>query len=201
VPQLALRLWDVGGDSQTLVARGLYRPAGSGTEVFQLHPNGWRFAPGHVARLEITGADPPYARPSNGEFEVTIERLELRLPVREEPDCRTVQPTAAPATPPGQTLALGVAAGRPCGASRGRASLSLRLRCTRRGVMATATVRGARVRRVDFLVGGRRVARDTKAPFRRTVRRSGGRPATVTARASLRGEPSLRRRARARRCR
>jgi hypothetical protein len=198
VPQLALRLWDVDGDTQTLVARGLYRPRGSATELFQLHPNGWRFAPGHVARLEVTGADAPYARPSNGRFEVTIERLELRLPVRDEADCRTVQPTAAPVVPPGQQLALGVRAGEPCGAARRRRpALTLRFRCTRRGVMASATVRGARVRRVDFLAGTRRVARDTKAPFRRTVRRG----ATITARAALRGLPGIRRRARAPRCR
>src|SRR4051812_26807007 len=84
VPQIAGRLWDVApdGSSQTLVARGLYRPTGTGTEVWQLHANGWRFAPGHVAKLELLGADPPYARPSNGPFQVDVARLDLRLPVR-----------------------------------------------------------------------------------------------------------------------
>src|SRR5205085_3008642 len=43
--QIAARLWDVDpGGQQTLVARGLYRPAGSGTEAFQLHADGWKFA-------------------------------------------------------------------------------------------------------------------------------------------------------------
>ena len=108
--QVAARLWDVapGGTSQTLVARGLYRPSGGESDVWQLHANGWRFAPGHVARLELLGADPPYGRPSNLPFAVEVRRLELRLPVRERPDCRMVLPRAAPVRPPGQALAPGV---------------------------------------------------------------------------------------------
>ncbi|MEA2439490.1 MAG: type transport system ATP-binding protein, partial [Thermoleophilaceae bacterium] len=94
--QVAGRLWDVApdGSSQSLVARGEYRPTGAaGGEVWQLHANGWRFAPGHVAKLELLGSSPPSSRPSNGAFQVTVERLELRLPVRDRPDCRVVLPT------------------------------------------------------------------------------------------------------------
>jgi hypothetical protein len=110
--QVAARLWDVAPDgrSQTLVARALVRPSGRASDVWQLHPNGWRFAEGHVPRLELLGSDPPYGRPSNRPFDIDVERLELRLPVREEPDCRTVLPTAARVLPPGQTLAPGVPA-------------------------------------------------------------------------------------------
>ncbi len=110
--QIALRLWDVapGGTSQTLVARGSYRPSGQGTEVFQLHANGYRFEAGHVAKLEMLGSDAPYGRPSNAPSRVEVERLELRLPVREEPDCRTVLPAAAPVLPAGHELAPGVGA-------------------------------------------------------------------------------------------
>src|SRR5206468_10686852 len=52
--QIAGRLWDVtpDGSSQTLVARGLFRPTGDGRDAWQLNANGWRFAPGHVAKLE-----------------------------------------------------------------------------------------------------------------------------------------------------
>ena len=84
VAQIASRLWDVapGGGPQTLVARGTYRPASSGTEVWRLHPNGWRFAPGHVAKLELLGADAPYTRASNGSFQITVQSLDLRLPIR-----------------------------------------------------------------------------------------------------------------------
>jgi hypothetical protein len=84
--QIAARLWDVApdGSSQTLVARGTYRPLGSGaTETFRLHPNGWRFAPGHIPKLELLGADAPYTRVSNGAFQIAVTSLELRLPTRE----------------------------------------------------------------------------------------------------------------------
>jgi dienelactone hydrolase len=83
IAQIAARLWDVapGGGSQTLVARGLYRPSTSGRVIWQLHANGWRFAPGHVPKLELLGRDAPYARPSNGRFEIEVERLRVTLPV------------------------------------------------------------------------------------------------------------------------
>lgn len=69
-----------------LVARGLYRmkpEAPNGRQTFQLHANGWHFAPGHIPRLELLGRDAPYARPSNGTFSIAVSNLELRLPVHE----------------------------------------------------------------------------------------------------------------------
>jgi hypothetical protein len=110
--QVAGRLWDVapGGSGQTLVARGLFRPTGNGRFVWQLNANGWRFAPGHVAKLELLGEDPPYARPSNGSFTVTVNRLQLRLPVLDKPDCRVVMPIERPVVPAGYRLAPGVGA-------------------------------------------------------------------------------------------
>ncbi|MGH2994277.1 MAG: CocE/NonD family hydrolase, partial [Solirubrobacterales bacterium] len=86
-PQIAARLWDVSPNgSQTLVTRGIYRPTERRGHVFQLHPNGWRFEPGHVPKLELLGQDAPYARPSNGSgFTVEVEQLELELPVRDRP--------------------------------------------------------------------------------------------------------------------
>jgi hypothetical protein len=115
-PQIASRLWDVApdGSSQTLVARGLYRPTENGRQVWELHANGWRFAPGHVPKLELLGADPPYARPSNGSFEIAVDRVQLRLPVRERPGCRTIRRKARPVVPAGQRLAPGVKRGRRC---------------------------------------------------------------------------------------
>lgn len=80
--QVAARLWDVNGSSQTLVARGTYRPEGRGTERWQLHANGYRFAQGHTLKLELLGGDAPYTRFSNGAFDVTVKALELRLPRR-----------------------------------------------------------------------------------------------------------------------
>lgn len=81
--QVNARLWDVDGDSQRLVARATLRPSGGLADIWELHANGWRFAPGHVAKLELLGADAPYARPSNSAFTVRVSSLELRLPTRE----------------------------------------------------------------------------------------------------------------------
>ncbi|HEX8744430.1 MAG TPA: CocE/NonD family hydrolase [Thermoleophilaceae bacterium] len=119
--QVAARLWDVAPDgrTQTLVARGLYRPSGRSSDVWQLHANGWRFAEGHVPRLELLGTDLFYARPSNDPFRIDVERLELRLPVRDKPDCTVVMPTAALVVPPGQELAPGVSGEAAPGCERG----------------------------------------------------------------------------------
>jgi hypothetical protein len=106
--QIAGRLWDVAPDGrQTLVARGEYRPTGAARgEVWQLHANGWRFTRGHVPKLELLGSSPPSSRRSNGDFEVTVRKLSLRLPVRNRPDGRLVRRAAAPVLPPGQHSAL-----------------------------------------------------------------------------------------------
>lgn len=118
--QIAARLWDVDAEnsSQTLVARTLYRPVGSGGfEVFQLHANGYRFAPGHTAKLELLGADAPYGRQPSGAFSITVSDLELRLPVLDAPDCTQVL-SHAPPFAAGKPLAPGVAPNGtpPCGA-------------------------------------------------------------------------------------
>lgn len=83
VAQLDARLWDVapGGGSQRLVARGTYRPS-DGRNRWQLHPGAWRFKRGHTAELELLGGDVPYARPSNGVFQLTVRGLRVRLPLR-----------------------------------------------------------------------------------------------------------------------
>lgn len=85
VTQVASRLWDVAPDgrSQTLVARALYRPSGGASDAWELHANAWRFAAGHVAKLELLAADAPYGRPSNATFSTVVRSLDVRLPVRE----------------------------------------------------------------------------------------------------------------------
>jgi hypothetical protein len=110
-----------GGDTQTLVARGEYRPRGtSKTQVWQLHANGWKFKKGHVPKLELLGSSPPSSRPSNGSFQVTVKRLQLRLPTRDKPDCKVVRPAAKPVLPPKQRLAPGVGAKAAKGCHRRR---------------------------------------------------------------------------------
>jgi dienelactone hydrolase len=89
-PFIAARLWDVdpSSNTETLVARGLYRIDANnpdGLQVFQLHPGAWHFAAGHIPKLELLGQDSPYARTSNGQFTIQLADLQLRLPVHEEP--------------------------------------------------------------------------------------------------------------------
>jgi fermentation-respiration switch protein FrsA (DUF1100 family) len=110
-PELAARLWDIApGGRQTLIARGLYRPTGSGRVVFQLHANAWHFAGGHIVKLQLLGRDAPYARPSNGTFAITVSRLDLRLAVHERPGRGQVHAPAPLLVPCGQTPAPGLAA-------------------------------------------------------------------------------------------
>jgi hypothetical protein len=79
---IASRLWDVNGGTQTLVARGIYRLRDNqtGRVVFQLLGNGWRFARGHTAKLELVGSDSPFVRASNFGFSVKLSKLSISLP-------------------------------------------------------------------------------------------------------------------------
>jgi predicted acyl esterase len=87
--QVAARLLDVGPNGEeTLISRGLWRPQVSAKpvrQVFQLHPGGWRFAPGHTVKLELLPNDAPYGRASNGQQNVTVSLLQLRLPTVDRP--------------------------------------------------------------------------------------------------------------------
>ena len=175
-PQIAARLLDVGPDGQqTLVARAVYRPDPSGRQVFQLHPNGWHFAEGHVAKLQLLGRDAPYARASNGQFSVTVSNLELRLPVLEGPGGVVQAPQALP-LPPGAQAAPGVrtttlAASAEAIRRRSGAKLRLIVGCRR------AVLRGADVKRVKRVVVTRRGMRraDRRRPFRVGLRGGKGR--------------------------
>jgi hypothetical protein len=101
-PELAARLWDVdpASNTETLVARGLYRVTAGGPQVFQLHPGAWHFAAGHIPKLELLGQDSPYARTSNGQFSIAISDLELRLPVHEVPGAPGTPAAVTPPLPP-----------------------------------------------------------------------------------------------------
>ncbi|MGH2956860.1 MAG: thrombospondin type 3 repeat-containing protein [Solirubrobacterales bacterium] len=112
--QIAARLLDVdpATGNETLVARGLWRPkldlgVAPSRQVFQLHPNGWRFAEGHIPKLELLPSDTPYGRVSNGQAPVTVQNLQLRLPVLEQPGGLggLVEEPAGKVLPPGYALA------------------------------------------------------------------------------------------------
>ena len=104
--EIAVRLLDVDGNTETLVARQLYRPqVGTSRQVFELHPSGHLFAPGHVAKLELlpkdAGGTPlnSYGRPANGQGDITVSNLDLRLPVSDGPGAAGGQVAAAPPLP------------------------------------------------------------------------------------------------------
>jgi fermentation-respiration switch protein FrsA (DUF1100 family) len=79
---IAARLWDVHRGRQVLVSRGVYRLRDNqrGHIVFQLFGNGWKFAKGHTAKLELLGRDPDYLRTSNFRFSVRFTRTRVDLP-------------------------------------------------------------------------------------------------------------------------
>lgn len=109
---LAVRLLDVSADGTTesLVTRGLLRPGKGGTGVvFQLHPQAYRFAPGHEVKLELLPSDAPYSRPSNMQAPIAVANLELRLPTLEQPGALggTVKAPAPKILPPGYEPAAG----------------------------------------------------------------------------------------------
>jgi fermentation-respiration switch protein FrsA (DUF1100 family) len=142
--ELAERLLDVmPNGEERLVARGLLRPGAGGTGViFQLHPQGYRFAGGDTLRLELLPSDAPYARPSNLQAPITVSNLRLRLPVVEQPGSLggLVQAPSDPRIGPGRggsaTPGIATIAARRGVASlvrrllAGRKAVSLRLRCT-----------------------------------------------------------------------
>ena len=81
--------------------------------MFQLHPNGYQFAAGHVAKLELLPKDTEpgpagsYGRASNDQQHVTVANLELRLPVVEHPGSQNglVKQPAPRVLPDGYALA------------------------------------------------------------------------------------------------
>jgi len=120
--ELAARLLDVSPvGTERLVARGLLRPGDGGAGiVFQLHPQGYRFAPGDTVKLELLPSDAPYARPSNLQAPIVVSNLELRLPVREQPGALggLVQAPAPKIVPPGYRPARGYEEGVRASAGR-----------------------------------------------------------------------------------
>lgn len=132
--ELAARLLDVlPNGEERLVARGLLRPGNGGSAVvFQLHPQGYRFAGGDTAKLELLPSDAPYARPSNLQGPITVSNLRLRLPVLEQPGSLggLVQAPSDPRTGADPQVNSG---GGPGGSSKaGTASLVKRLLAGRR---------------------------------------------------------------------
>ena len=114
--QVAARLLEISaGGNQRLIARGVYRPEASGTQVMQLNANVYHFAPGTKLRIQLLPRDGNVGgglmfssfRPSNDQQDVTISNVEIRVPVREEPGALNglVKAPAKKVLPPGYELA------------------------------------------------------------------------------------------------
>jgi predicted acyl esterase len=84
--QIDARLWDISPEgTQLLVNRGVYalEPAQSGQIKFQLHGNGYYFAPGHTVELQLLGRDAPYYQASSSTFTVHASEVKVELPTRQ----------------------------------------------------------------------------------------------------------------------
>jgi hypothetical protein len=115
--QIIGRLYDVnegGGGVQRLIGRAIYRPLNPGggftKQVFQLHPQAWNVAAGHVVKLELLIQDSKYAHNSSSPQSIHVKNLELRLPTIEPPgsDGGLVQAPLPKYLPPAYTLARNV---------------------------------------------------------------------------------------------
>jgi hypothetical protein len=161
--ELAARLLDVlPNGEERLVARGLLRPGNGGTGVvFQLHPQGYRFAGGDTLKLELLPSDAPYARPSNLQAPITVSNPRLRVPVLEQPGSLggLVQVPGDPRIGPtrggdGRGVLRGGTAARP-----GTALLMKRLLAGRRAVALRLTCAGGDCNgRIGLSAGKRKLA-------------------------------------------
>jgi predicted acyl esterase len=80
---LAFHLWDVNGEEQTLVDRGVFRLGTDApqTVVTLLQGNNYEFAPGHQLKLELTANDSPSYEVSNGLGLIDISDVSLSVPL------------------------------------------------------------------------------------------------------------------------
>ena len=84
---VAFHLWDVYGEEQTLVDRGIFRlgTADPQTVVTLLQGNHYEFAPGHQLKLELTANDSPSYEASTAEGMIDISDVSLSVPVAPVP--------------------------------------------------------------------------------------------------------------------
>jgi hypothetical protein len=112
--QVIARLYDenVSAATEQLIGRAMLRPLNPGggftKTVFQLHPQAWNVAAGHVVKLELLTSDSTYARNSSSPHSVQVRNLELRVPTVDAPGSAEglVQAPLAKYLPSGYTLAL-----------------------------------------------------------------------------------------------
>jgi hypothetical protein len=112
--EVIARLYDVNvaASTEQLIGRQTLRPLNPGggftKTVFQLHPQAWNVAAGHVVKLELLSSDSTYARNSNSQHSVAVKNLEIRVPTIDAPGSAEglVQTPLPKYLPAGYTLAL-----------------------------------------------------------------------------------------------
>jgi hypothetical protein len=195
--------------TETLVDRQLFRPAvGTARQVFQLHPSGHLFAPGHVAKLELLprdaggGALNSYGRAANGQGPITVSNLSLRLPTLDGPGAARgqVKPPSALPLPCGQAIAPEFASSSSLRASLGTGKLRFK---GRKGKVPIDSAPGSNACRVKVkLLGsgkgtsGRSAKKHKRKPKvlgRGGATIPGGASKTVKLKLSKRGRSAVRR--------
>lgn len=170
--QLNARLYDVAPDAKaTLVDRGPYRiPEGvaSGTALYQLHGNGWRFPKGHVIRLELAQDDDPYLKSSDIPSSLTLGEVKLALPVREQ----TFASAAATPGSPAQVVAAATFESTPGGGANPAAADRTAPRARMRAPFVASSV--SRSARFPIAWSGSDIGSGVKT-FEVQVRRTSGR--------------------------
>jgi hypothetical protein len=112
--QIIGRLYDVsegGNGTALLIGRAIYRPINPGggftKQVFQMHPQAWTVAAGHILKVELLVQDSTYARTSSSPASIQVRNLEVRVPTADAPGSQEglVQTPVAQYLPPGYTYA------------------------------------------------------------------------------------------------
>ena len=122
--QVIARLMDVAENGeQQLVGRAIYRPinpeGGFTKQIFQLHPQLWTVAAGHVLKLQLLISDSGYARNSSSATtsaaSIKVRNLELRVPTIQTPgsDGGFVESPRPKYLPPDYTLSRDVTPAAP----------------------------------------------------------------------------------------
>ncbi len=122
--QVIARLMDVAENGeQQLVGRAIYRPinpeGGFTKQVFQLHPQVWNVAAGHVLKLQLLISDSGYARNSSSATSsaasIKVRNLELRVPTIQKPgsDGGLIEKPQPKYLPPDYTLSRDVTPAAP----------------------------------------------------------------------------------------
>ncbi len=207
--ELAARLLDVDpSGTETLVARQLFRPqVGTARQVFQLHPSGHLFAPGHVAKLELLPKDAggttlnSYGRAANGQGDITVSNLDLRLPVTDDPGAAGGQVGAAPplSLPCGSAIAPEFSSASYLRASLGDGKVKAKGKAVKVPVDSAPGTNPCRVQ-VQLLGSGKgtkassaKKKKKSKVLGRATTTIPGGQSATVKVKLSKHGRSAVKR--------